>query len=97
MGFRAVKNTNRKVYKGIIPYYNTMETNKIIKKAWEENYEEQFDVSESVKNKLIELWTMRACRFFVEGNLDTPTIEEDLEKGNLDYGLNFEKKEIKKS
>lgn len=68
----------------------------MIKRAWEEVYADQFDVSEDVKNKLIELWTMRACRFFVEGNLDTPTVEEDLEEGNLDYGLKFEKKEIDK-
>ena len=73
-----------------------MEINKIIRKVWEENYSDIYDISESQKERLIELWTMRACRFFVEGNLDTPTIEEDLEEGNLDYGLGFEKKAIEK-
>ena len=73
-----------------------MKANKIIKKAWEENYSDLYDVSESQKEKLIELWTMRACRFFVENQLDTPMIEEDLYEENLDYGLGFEKKAIEK-
>ncbi len=71
-----------------------MKENQIIKKAWKENYSEIYDVSESQKERLIELWTMRACRFFIESQLDKSMIEEDLEEGNLDYGLKFEKKAI---
>ena len=73
-----------------------METNEMIKKALEENYARTYDLSKRKKEKLIELWTMRACRFFVENNLDASTVEEDLEPTNLNHGLKFEKEAIKK-
>ena len=72
-----------------------MEDNEIIRKYFKEDFESNYVVSEEVKKKLIKLWTMRACRFFVESQLDTPTIEEDLEKGNLQHGLEFEEKKVK--
>ena len=71
-----------------------MENNEIIKKALEENYSKMYDIPESQKKKLIRLLTMRACRFFVESQLAQLTLEEDLEKGNLDYGLEYEKKMV---
>lgn len=73
--------------------YN-METNDMIKKALEENYVLNYGISKDEQEKLIKIWTMRACRFFVESQLDSPTVEEDLE--NIKYNLEFEEKEIEK-
>jgi hypothetical protein len=73
-----------------------MKENDMIKKALEENYVEMYNISKEKQKKLIKLWTMRACRFFVEGELDSLTVEEDSDNDNLIYGLDHEKKEIEK-
>ena len=71
-----------------------VKTNEIIKKAIEINYQEMYHISESKKKKLIDLMTMLACRFYIEDQLDSVTIEELIEKGNLESGLLQEKKTI---
>ena len=71
-----------------------VKTNEIIKKEIEKNYQEIYHISESKKKKLIELMTMLACRFYIEDQLDSLTIEELLENGNLEWSLFQEKKTI---
>ena len=69
-----------------------MENNEMIKKAVED-YGTMYKIPKDVQKKLIKLWTMRACRFFVKGQVDSLMVEEDVDEENLEYGLNYESKQ----
>lgn len=67
----------------------------MIKKSIEVNYTKLYNLSENQKRKMLKLFTMLACRFYVENELDSLLIEEMLIKGNLDYCIKSEKERIK--
>ena len=69
-----------------------MKHNEMIKKAVED-YSEMYKVPGDVQEKLIELWTMRACRFFIKEQVNSLMFEEDVDEDNLEHGLNYEKKQ----